>query len=83
MMTDLDRMAKADEKPAEVRLFVQKIGGKQAVPHIDGEPYKKIGRGKAPGYNVYEDITETAPEQVAKVRAWFAKRAKSFLGGSS
>lgn len=77
MMTDLDRMAMADDTPAEVRLYIQKIGGKK--PAEQGAEYKKIGRGKAPGVNIYEDITDSSPDQVAKVAEFFKRRAEEFL----
>jgi hypothetical protein len=80
MMTDLEQIARADaEKPAEVRLFVQKLGGKKPAETSPEAPYHKKGRGKAPGYIEYQDITESSPEQVAKLRDWFEARAKQFL----
>lgn len=38
MMTDLEQMAKAEaEKPTEVRLFLQKFGGKVATEKLEAE----------------------------------------------
>jgi len=79
MMPDMEHLWKVTDELADVRLIVQKFGGKNAVKGNEGENYKKVGRGKAPGSITYEDITATSPGEVHELENWFAKRAKSFL----
>ncbi len=81
-MTDLDRMAEVNPNPAHVQVFLQTFGGKNPVPQIEGGPWKRIGRGKAPGKNVYEEITGKIDEsQLTTIKSFFVKRAEAFLQG--
>ena len=77
-LENLEQTAK--EKPADVRIFLLKFGGKlpPGPVEVEAEPKKK-GRGKAPGYMEMVDITEQVPEQLSQVRKFFADRAKQFL----
>jgi hypothetical protein len=75
----LTQLPKVDKQPAEVRVFTQKFGGKVKVEQIPGE-YKHVGRGKAPGFMVWEEITGTMDaSQLKTIREWFVKRAEVFL----
>jgi len=76
MMPSLDNLAHAAEKDAEIRVLVQRIGGKK--PASEGEEFKKKGRGKAPGWIEYEDITEQASDQVERLKTFFDKRIAEF-----
>ena len=85
-MTDLKQMENAEEKkPTEVRLYLQKFGGK--VPAEDPNQalfqLKKKKKGSAKGYIEYIDITGDQPEEVAKLKTWFDKRVKEYLEGKS
>jgi len=73
----------AETKPAEVRIFIQTIGGKEKAPLLltDEVPYKKKGRGSAPGKIVYEDVTDKFPEQVKDMQAFFDGRIKLYQEG--
>ena len=69
------------EKPAEVRIALLKFGGKVASPSGSGEElYKKKGRGKAPGYMKFDDVTAAHPELVAEMTDYFKARIKLFMG---
>jgi hypothetical protein len=70
-----------NEEPV-VRLFMLKFGGKKAVQHVEGETYKKIGRGKAPGAMEMIEITDTNKAELVKWQDWFIQRAKTFLESS-
>jgi hypothetical protein len=59
---------------AQVRVIVMRVGGKKPVTAVEGEPYKKIGRGKAPGSIEYEDVTNQHLDLVAKYRDHFLER---------
>jgi hypothetical protein len=79
-MTELNRMAAAKDKPTEVQVFLQTMGGKSPVVQVPGE-YKKVGRGKAPGLLTIAEITDTmSASQLQPIREWFVGRAKKFLG---
>ncbi|MDP2726280.1 MAG: hypothetical protein Q8P59_01950 [Dehalococcoidia bacterium] len=83
MMSDLEQLQKTSEnKPAEVRLKQQKWGGKlpAGVP-VEGDLVTKKGRGSAPGYMVYEDITDQIPDEVEKVRKFFDDRIELYQSG--
>ena len=68
-----DLLKTAEEKPAEVRIFVLKFGGKKpAVPN--GEIPQKKGRGKAPGQMELIDITDQVPDEVKKFQVFFDER---------
>lgn len=84
MMPSLDNLEKtAKEKPAEVRIFVSRFYGK--APKTEGfgvdTPYKKKGRGSAPGRIEYEDITDKVPDEVEKLRSYFDDRIKQYQEG--
>jgi hypothetical protein len=79
MTPRLNQLPEVDKQPAEVRVFTQKFGGKVKVEQVAGE-YKKVGRGKAPGLMVWEEITgQMDSSQLETIKAWFVKRAKAFL----
>ena len=78
MLPTLDNLAHASEKEAEIRLYTQRIYGKKPAP--PGEEIKKKGRGKAPGWIEYEDITEQVPDQVERLKTFFDKRIAEFQG---
>jgi hypothetical protein len=82
-MTDLERMADVKDKPAVVQVFIMSVLGKApSVPKAEGEPWKKVGRGKAPGLITYTDITDNmSASQVKPIVDWFNKRAKMFFTG--
>lgn len=73
----LDQTVK--EKPAEVRIFLQKYGGKLPAPVEGKAVYEKKGRGSAPGYMEWVEITGQVPEQVAAMEELFRARVKLFL----
>lgn len=79
-VTDLESLAEAAKKPAEVRVILQKFGGKKPVM-ATGEIPKKTKQGGAPGYNEYTDITDQVPDQVLKMEEFFKDRAMAFLDG--
>jgi len=70
-----------EEKPAKIRVFLQKFGGKVAAEDQGAMAFGKKKRGSAPGYMEYIDITDASPEEVAKVKTWFDKRVKEYLEG--
>ena len=77
----LEDLAKtAEEKPAEVKIFVLKFGGKMPVVE-NGEIPVKTGRGKAPGYMEMVEVTDQVPEEVKKFEDFFKGRAQVFLAG--
>ncbi len=81
-MTDLKQMENAEEKkPTEVRLFLQKFGGKIAAEDPNQALFhpKKKKKGSAKGYIEYIDITGDQPEEVAKLKMWFDKRVAEYL----
>lgn len=79
-MPDLDQLAKTEEeKPARIRIFLQKFGGKMPADEAVGVPYKKRKRGSAPGYMEYTDITDSSQEELAKLKEWFDKRVQEYL----
>lgn len=81
-MPTLDNLEQtAAEKPAEIRIFIQRFGGKAQVEKVEGEIPKKKGRGKAPGYMEYIDVTEQYSEQVEKMEQFFNDRIKEYQGG--
>lgn len=70
----------AAEKPAEVRIFIQRYGGKAKTAEVDVELlYKKKGRGSAPGFIEWEDITDTMPDSVKKMVEYFRDRIAKFM----
>lgn len=71
----------ANEKPAEVRIIVNRFYGKKPAGQLEVDVYKKKKRGSAPGWIEYEDITDQVPEVVAKMRTFFDKRVKEYLEG--
>ena len=78
-MPDLDQLVHTEKnKPAKIRIFLQKFGGKVAAEDQGAMPYPKKKRGSAPGYMEYIDITDTSPEEVAKVKVWFDKRVAEY-----
>lgn len=79
MMTDLDQMVKtSQEKPAEIRIFRQRMGGKVAGEFTLG----KKGKGSAKGFMEYIDITdEVLPDQMATLKNWFDQRIKKYQEG--
>lgn len=80
MMPFLENLEQtAKEKPAEVRLYLLKFGGKLAVVKATDEDYKKKGRGSAPGYMELIDITDQQPQQVLQLAKFFKDRAELFL----
>jgi len=82
MMPRLEQLANVDEKKPEVRIFVQKFGGKKPVEKT--EEWKKTGRGKAPGFMSYEDITDTMEaDQLKTITDWFVKRMEEYHSQSS
>ncbi len=77
----LEDLEKAfQEKPAEVRIYVLKFGGKVPAEDTGQIPIKK-GRGKAPGKMSMEDITELVPDEVQKFDKLFTQRVELFLDG--
>ncbi len=81
-MPNLDQLVYTEEnKPAEIRVFIHKFGGKVAVEDPGAAPFTKKKRGSAPGYSEYIDITEDQPEEVAKVKIFFDKRVDEYLKG--
>jgi len=81
MMPFLENLEQtAKEKPAEVRLYLMKFGGKLPVEKEKEEVYKKKGRGSAPGYMVLTDITEQFPDQVKEIQKFFDARIEVYLG---
>ena len=81
-MPDLDQLVQTEEKkPAKIRIFLQKFGGKVAADDQGDMPYPKKKRGSAKGYMEYIDITDASPEEVAKVKTWFDKRVAEYLKG--
>ena len=82
MMPFLENLEKTDkEKPAKVRVFLLKFGGKKPAVPVEGGLYKKKGRGSAPGYMELLEVTEDYPEQVSKLSNFFEGRAIQFLEG--
>lgn len=81
-MTDLEQMENAEEnKPTEVRLFLQKFGGKVVADDQGASLFQKKKKGSAKGYMEYIDITDAQPAEVAKLRAWFDKRVAEYQKG--
>lgn len=76
-MPNLPQLEKAEDAPADVRVFLVKMGGKLVVAKEEGE-YKKKGRGKAPGIMKYVDVTKNEPEVVEQFKKYFAERAVKF-----
>ena len=68
----------AEEKPAEVRIFIQRYGGKVVAPPAEDKIYKKKGRGSAPGYMEFIEVTDKYPEQVKEMEDFFKGRIKLF-----
>lgn len=82
MMPSEENLEKGKENLAEVRIFIMRVGGKApATPKSGFEHYEKKGRGKAPGFIEYEDVTKKEPELVQKYQDYFLKRAKQFQEG--
>ena len=69
------------EKPAEIRIFIQRFGGKVQAQKEEGEMPKKKGRGKAPGFMEYEDVTDKYPELVAQMKGYFDGRIEQYQEG--
>jgi hypothetical protein len=65
MLPTLKNLDEAKERPAEIRIIVQRIYGKKKADKSEGE-FKKKGRGSAPGWIEYEDVTDSMPEIVKK-----------------
>ncbi|KKK62084.1 hypothetical protein LCGC14_3007880 [marine sediment metagenome] len=81
-MPNLDQLLFTEEnKPAEIRVFLHKFGGKLPVEDQGAIPLTKKKKGSAPGYSEYIDITDDQPEEVAKVKTWFDKRVAEYLEG--
>ena len=75
----LDELAKTAEKPAEIRIFVLKFGGKKpAGTPAEGDMPVKKGRGSAPGYMELLDVTESVPGEVEKMREFFDERVELY-----
>jgi len=82
MMPTLKNLADtAEKKPAQVRIFIQRIGGKKPVEMVPGEIPKKTKKGGAPGNIDYEDITEKVPKEVQTMMAFFDKRIEEYQEG--
>ncbi len=71
----------ANEKPAEVRIIVNRFYGKKPAGQTEIDVFKKKKRGSAPGWIEYEDITDQVPEVVAKMQTYFDKRIAEYLKG--
>ena len=83
MMSDLETLQETNTtKPAAVRIKLQKWGGKKpaGVPVEGALPVVK-GRGSAPGYMEYVDVTEQVPDEVAKMEAFFNARIELYQAG--
>jgi len=81
-MPNLDQLVFTEEnKPARIRIFLHKFGGKVAAEDQGAIPYAKKKRGSAPGYSEYFDITDAQPEELAKLKTWFDKRVAEYLEG--
>lgn len=79
-MPDLDQLTQTEEaKPARIRIFLQKFGGKVPADDQGDETYTKKKRGAAKGYMEYIDVTDDSPGEVAKMKQWFDKRIKEYL----
>ncbi len=68
-----------NEKPAEIRLFLQEFGGKVAPEAVVTAPYTKKGRGSAPGFMQYTDVTNDNPEELEEMGKWFDARIQQYL----
>ena len=81
-MPDLDQLVQTEQnKPPQIKIFLQKFGGKVAAEDQGAMPYPKKKRGSAKGYMEYIDITDDQPEEVKKLKTWFDKRIEEYLGG--
>ena len=81
-MPDLAQLVQTEEtKPAVIRVFLQKFGGKVAAEDPGVALFQKNKKGSAKGYMEYIDITDTSPEEVAKVKTWFDKRVAEYQEG--
>lgn len=81
-MPSLDQLVQTEQtKPAQIRVFLQKFGGKVPAEDLGAMPFGKKKKGSAKGYMEYIDITADQPEEVAKVKTWFDKRIKEYLEG--
>ncbi len=67
-----------DEKPAEVRIILQRFGGKVKVEDEHGVMPKKKKRGSAPGFIEYEDVTDQFPDSVKAMEGFFDKRIAEY-----
>ena len=76
MMPTLDNLGHAEEVPT-VRIYIQRMGGKVKAPQ--GKGYEKKGRGSAPGFIDYEEVTAKVPELVKEMEGFFKKRVGLFL----
>jgi hypothetical protein len=78
MMPILDQIAVASENPPAIHIFSQRFGGKKKVEKTDGE-YKKVGRGKAPGIIIYEEMTNAmSAGQLTTIKDYFIKESNGF-----
>jgi len=81
-MPTLDNLDKTDKtKPAEVRILIQRFGGKKPAEEPTGEIPKKKKRGGAPGFIEYEDVTKQVPDQVKIIQEFFDSRIKLYQEG--
>ncbi|MDP2727319.1 MAG: hypothetical protein Q8P59_07220 [Dehalococcoidia bacterium] len=83
MMSDLKQLQKTNESKApDVRILLQKWGGKlPAVAPVEGALPVKAGRGSAPGYMEYVDVTDSVPDEVEKVQKFFDSRIELYQAG--
>jgi hypothetical protein len=81
MLPDLDKLqeTQANQDPTEVRIILQKFGGKVKVQDNGSFP-DKLKKGGAKGYMEYVDVTdEIDPKLLAEVKEYFFKRTLDFM----
>jgi len=71
----------ASTKPAEIRIIIQRFGGKKPAVLTPGEIPSKTKKGGAPGFMEYEDVTESVPDQVESMKSFFDGRIKLYEEG--
>lgn len=76
---------RAKENPkAEIQIYLQEFGGK-APPGstANGPVYQKKGRGSAPGFMKWTEVTAMEPELVEEIRVLVEERIAKFQAGGA
>jgi hypothetical protein len=79
MMPTIESIEKTKERPAEVRIILQELGGKVPGKENAEGPYYKKGRGSAAGVMSYTDVTGEEQQKLLEVQTFVLQRIQEYV----